>query len=126
MQIGYKKRRESPEEDMQILICNTCRRRSLTDDRYKGFYHVPNGGKRGKREAGRLKLAGVLKGVPDLVFPLPTETYHGLYLELKVPGGKVSKEQEEIMGLYLDRGYRCEIAWSYDEAIQKIERYMND
>lgn len=32
--------------------------------------HVPNGGKRGKAEAGRFKAMGVKAGVPDIPLPL--------------------------------------------------------
>ena len=34
------------------------------------LYHIPNGGKRDKLEAARLKLEGVKAGVPDLCLPV--------------------------------------------------------
>lgn len=34
------------------------------------MYHIPNGGKRGKAEAGRFRAMGVKSGVPDIFLPV--------------------------------------------------------
>ena len=40
------------------------------------LYHIPNGGSRGKAEAGRFKAEGVKSGVPDLCLPVARGAYH--------------------------------------------------
>ena len=62
------------------------------------LHAIPNGGKRSKSEAARMKAAGVKPGVPDMFLPVAREGCHGLYIELKRrDGGRVSPEQTAWM-----------------------------
>ena len=45
------------------------------------MYHVPNGEKRDKATAAKLKRMGVKPGVCDIVLPAARGGYHGLYVE---------------------------------------------
>ena len=69
------------------------------------LHHIPNGGKRGKAEAAKLKRMGVKPGVPDLHLPIARGGFHGLYVEMKrLDGGRVSSEQRVwLAALYLVR-----------------------
>lgn len=58
------------------------------------LFHIPNGGSRDPREAAHMKEQGVKPGVPDLCLPVPRGRYHGLYIEMKTPTGRTSKDQE--------------------------------
>jgi hypothetical protein len=49
---------------------------------------IPNGGRRGAREAAMLKAEGVTAGAPDWVLFVPTSGWAGLALEFKSPTGK--------------------------------------
>lgn len=40
------------------------------------MYHIPNGGKRGKAEAGRFRAMGVKSGVPDIFLPFAVQTFN--------------------------------------------------
>ena len=42
------------------------------------MYHIPNGGKRGKAEAGRFRAMGVKSGVPDIFLPFAVQTSSAL------------------------------------------------
>jgi hypothetical protein len=66
---------------------------------------VPNGGKRGRAEAVRLKAEGVLAGFPDLVLMEPRGGYHGLVCEMKRVGGRLVKHQRELLDQLAERGY---------------------
>lgn len=88
------------------------------------MYHVPNGGSRHILEAVNLKKQGVKSGVPDIVLPVPKGGYHGLYLELKALKGKLSDSQKEWLTKLDKQGYKTEIAYSFDEAIDKIKKYI--
>lgn len=57
------------------------------------IYAIPNGGKRGAREAQKLKLEGVVAGIPDLSIP----EWGPLWVEMKrQKTGRLSKVQKEI------------------------------
>ena len=49
---------------------------------------IPNGGRRGPREAALLKAEGVTAGAPDWVLFVPSSGWAGLALEFKSPTGK--------------------------------------
>lgn len=58
----------------------------------KLLFHVPNGGKRSKRESNKFKAMGVVAGIPDLVLLWKGRLYG---FELKAEKGKQSDEQAE-------------------------------
>lgn len=75
-------------------------------------FAIPNGGKRGKAEAGRLKAEGVTPGVPDLFIPAL-----GLFIEMKrTQGGSVSAEQKRVMAALELCGYQCAVCKGCDAA----------
>lgn len=89
------------------------------------LFHVPNGGSRGKGEAGRFKAEGVKPGVPDLCLPVARCGWHGLFIELKrQKGGRVSREQIQWLTDLEREGYRAEIAQGWQEAARILESYL--
>lgn len=88
------------------------------------MFHVPNGGKRDRATAARLKAEGVKPGVPDIVLPVPRGGYHGLWIELKVDGGKPSPEQLEWQKFLRGEGHCAEICYGWNAARQIIEKYL--
>jgi hypothetical protein len=58
------------------------------------FFHIPNGGKRTKAAAGRLKAMGVKAGMPDIPIVLPEGRM--LWIELKYTGSYLRKDQKAI------------------------------
>jgi hypothetical protein len=89
------------------------------------LYHVPNGGKRGKAEAGRFKAEGVKSGVPDICLPVPRGGYHGLYVELKRrKSGKMSPAQDRWIIELVKQGYHTAICNGWEEAAQVILEYL--
>ena len=89
------------------------------------LYHVPNGGRRSKAEAGRFKAEGVKSGVPDVVLPVPRAGWHGLYIELKrVRGGKVSVSQTQWIRALQQQGYKAEVCMGWEAAAEAIKEYL--
>lgn len=117
----YMKRSEETEQMTLIDWCNIniCKYPEL-----KLIYHIPNGGKRGKLEAARLKRGGVKKGVPDLCLPVSRKNYHGLYIEMKFGNGRTSKEQKEWIADLTDQGYRAVVCNGFEEAKEEILKYI--
>ena len=87
--------------------------------------HIPNGGSRHQAEAARLKAAGVRRGVPDLLLPVPMDGYHGLWIELKAHGGRVRPEQREWIEALSQHGYRAVVCTGASEAIEELMRYLS-
>lgn len=118
----YMKRSEETEQMTLIDWCNIniCKYPEL-----KLIYHIPNGGKRNKLEAARLKRGGVKKGVPDLCLPVSKGTYHGLYIEMKFGNGRTSKEQKEWILNLNHQGYKAVVCNGFEEAKDTIINYMS-
>jgi hypothetical protein len=80
-------------------------------------FAVPNGGRRDKREAARLKWQGVLPGVPDLLTILDGRVYG---VELKAPKGRLSDEQKAIADRFQDN----ECPWTCARSLEEVEGFF--
>lgn len=90
------------------------------------FYHVANGGGRSKAEAGILKGQGVRPGWPDYCLDLPAGPYHGLRLELKAEdGAKPPDHQLKILARLESVGFKCCVAWGFEEAQRYVSEYLD-
>ena len=76
------------------------------------------------RQGARMKAAGYRKGWPDLLILEPRGEYHGLAIELKVKGGRVSPAQREVLAAMRERGYCAEVAVGFDQARRLIDTYL--
>ncbi|GGH14590.1 hypothetical protein GCM10007036_14010 [Alsobacter metallidurans] len=88
------------EDAIQIAIVTYLR---MVLPRVAKVFHVPNGGKRNKSEAAKLKAMGVLPGVPDILIMVPPGR---LYLaEVKSGKGTLEPEQQEFAREALQMGF---------------------
>lgn len=87
-------------------------------------YHIPNGGKRNKAEAARLKRQGVKAGVPDICLPVARGGYHGMYIEMKYGRNRPTEAQEIWLEQLEKQGFYTAVCYSAGEAIDKISAYM--
>lgn len=87
------------------------------------LYAIPNGGDRHPAVAARLKAEGVRAGVPDLCLPVARGGYHGLYIELKIPGGRASPAQRAWIAALNAEGYMAAVCWGCDDAERLILAY---
>jgi len=89
------------------------------------LYHIPNGGKRGKAEAGRFRAEGVKAGVPDVCLPVARGCWHGLYIEMKRQRySKTSDNQMEWVFALRRQGFRVEICKGWEAAAEIIKSYL--
>jgi len=88
------------------------------------LHSIPNGGKRNVIEAARLKREGALAGVSDIFLPVARGGFHGLYIELKVKGGKLSTAQEWWLWEVECQGYCAKVCYGWIEAKEVIEGYL--
>ena len=94
------------------------------DPRAALIFHVPNGGARHKATAARLKAQGVRPGVPDVLAPIAAHGHHGLALELKRRGGRLAAHQEAWLDALEAQGWRCVVAWQWEDAAREILVYL--
>jgi hypothetical protein len=71
-----------------------------------------------------LKASGLVPGVSDLFLMIPKSNWHGLFIEMKVKGGKLSDSQKEFMGLATLMGYQAVVCYGFDEAKDAITEYL--
>lgn len=117
-------RRRHPEEDEQQALFQWVEWVSGKHPELEMLFHIPNGGKRNKLEAIRLKREGVRAGVPDLFLPVARGGYHGLFIELKAGKGVASLMQREWIARLEKQGYRAQIAVGWEEAAKVIMEYL--
>lgn len=86
--------------------------------------HIPNGGGRGVNEAANLKRSGVRPGFEDYMLTVPRNGFHGLLIELKLIGGRISDEQKAMAEFHFAQGYQSYIAYSHEQAIEIIQDYL--
>lgn len=103
------------------------------------FAANPNGGVRPKKyrkdkktgklvryspEGQRLKAMGVQAGFPDIQLLVPIQPYHGLFIELKAPGGDTRDNQLEWQARLRSWRYKAEIIEGWVRAAREIVIYL--
>ena len=76
------------------------------------LFHVPNGGKRNKLEAIKLKQMGVVRGVADIIFYWDNQMY---CFELKVQGRDQSEDQLQWEAIITDQGAKYYLIREFDQ-----------
>lgn len=128
-----KKKRQDPEHQEQAKLINDCN--LAAEGMLDGWpaipelakvYSVPNGGKRGKREAGKLKNEGVKSGRPDLALDVARGGFFGLRIEMKAPGKikDTSKNQKAVLNDLIFDGYFVAVCDSWSMAWDVLIKYL--
>lgn len=133
----------NPEEQEQKMVIQWAWANEHRWPELRHLFHIPNGGNRGKAEAGIFKAMGVRSGVSDLFLPVPKggwmKQFNGLWIEMKavslrqdpkdprrqqVKLGDVSAEQIDWLQSMIHFGFAASIAWDRTQAQQDLERYL--
>lgn len=87
---------------------------------------IPNGGRRGAREAALMKAEGVTAGAPDWVLMVPRSPFCGLALEFKRPdqAPRLTPEQKLFHARLASAGWRVEIVKSAESAWAILSDYL--
>ena len=84
------------------------------------IFAIPNGEKRAISVAKRLKMEGVVRGVPDLFIPA-----WNLWIEMKrVSGGRLSTDQKQMISYLENIGHTVIIGKGATDASQHIRKFM--
>jgi hypothetical protein len=84
------------------------------------WFHVPNGGERGRVEAARFVGLGVKAGVPDVLLVADGRLFS---LELKTAAGRLSPHQVTMQAELRAAGAVVETVYSLDAAIEQLTRW---
>lgn len=85
--------------------------------------HWPNEGKRNPWEA---KKIGIMAGPSDYFLPVPTDRYHGLWLEVKTKGKKPTEAQARWLVGMQELGYMAEYVDDLQSAFFILETYCRE
>jgi hypothetical protein len=87
---------------------------------------IPNGGRRGPREAALLKAEGVTAGAPDWVLFVPVSGWAGLAIEFKSPTGKgrLSPTQSDFHESLRSKGWMVAVVTSALAAWDILMAYL--
>ena len=109
---------ESQEQKQLIQWCRT-------DPRFQYLFHIPNESVGGQGWMIRNRQMGVKAGVPDLFYPVPMKSYHGLFIEMKTrKGGRLSMAQKKWITALAELGYKVVVAKGWEEARTALEEYI--
>lgn len=120
-----KRRRQEHEGAEQEYLFRWAEYAKCTMPELALLFHVPNGGKRSKTEAARMKMQGVKAGVPDLFLPVARGGYHGLFIELKAGRNKATEKQGEWLAALREQGYAAVICTGWEAAKATLENYLS-
>lgn len=127
MRIVRKPRRESPEYLEQKALFQWIRN-PATLRKYPSLklaHCSLNGVKLSRAQAGKASATGMLAGVFDVRVPAARGGYHGLELEMKAGDNTPTTKQLEWGSGMEAEGYKVAFAWSWVEAKEIIEAYLN-
>jgi hypothetical protein len=86
------------------------------------IFAIPNGGLRSKSQAMKLKVEGVVPGIPDLFIPA-----WKLWIEMKkVKGGKITTEQQLMIDYLQSVGYCVVVGLGAEDARRKISQFLRE
>lgn len=118
---------------------NNIRAQSELATKLEMMFAIPNGGERHIAVAGKLKAEGVKAGVPDVMLPVPRQSYkspcicHGLFIEMKRPSkkpvkansrGGVANDQESYHLFLRSQGYCVAVCYTWQEARDTVLQYL--
>lgn len=116
-EIGKQDYSEDHEQKQLIQWCRT-------DPRLQFIFHIPNENTAGIKWGIRNRQLGVKSGVPDLMLPIPSKGYHGLFIEMKTRNGKTSENQDRWLQALNSFGYLAVVCHGWKEARDCLLNYL--
>ena len=109
------------EHNEQVVVIKYCDLNKIP------VFAIPNGSNKSRTAQKNFKAEGLRPGVPDIMIPVPSKKYHGLFVEMKrVKGSNTSDEQVEWIALLNKQGYKAVICKGAAVAISEIEDYFKE
>jgi hypothetical protein len=91
----------------------------------RSLFAIPNGGHRHPTIGAQMKAEGCRPGVPDLMLPVQSNGYPGLFIEMKRRvGGRLSDEQKVWRNRLTENGYCVRVCLGWEEARAVLIEYL--
>lgn len=116
--------RNSEEHDNQVAVIKWCKVHEAEYPRLGMIFAVGNARKCTPRQGAWLKAEGVKSGVSDLYLSSPNEKHHGMYIEMKSQGGKLTESQIDWLCKADKYGYYTATCYSWITAVNAIVDYL--
>jgi hypothetical protein len=113
------------EDDLQISCFEWIELMRASHPILEWIIHVPNGGKRPRGAAGKLKAMGVKPGVLDILLPLPYNGWSGLAIELKVGSNKTTEQQDDWLAVLQASGYYTAVCYTLEAFMGHVSRFLS-
>lgn len=117
--------RQDHEHKAQVELFKWANSATIAYPDLKWLFAIPNGGKRSKATAGRIKAEGGKKGVLDIFLPTARAGWHGLFIEMKHGRNRPTDEQIAFMADMPPRGYLCYVCYSAKAARDCLLAYLD-
>lgn len=91
------------------------------------LFHIPNEGERNEWERKKQHDQGLRRGIPDYMLAIPSNGYHGLFIEMKRSGtqNQVKRDSQVEWIEKLNRsGYKAVFCHGATEAILAVTEYL--
>lgn len=72
----------------------------------------------------RMKAAGRLAGIPDIMIASANGVYHGLFIEMKTETGRMTESQKAIKAKLESEGYKVEMCQGWEQAVKITQEYL--
>jgi hypothetical protein len=112
------------EDDLQISCFQWIELMRPAHPILEWIIHVPNGGKRPRGAAGKLKAMGVKPGVLDVLLPLPFNGWSGLAIEMKVGANKTTEQQDDWLRVFEASGYYTAVCYTLEDFMSHVGRFL--
>lgn len=119
-----KRTRRNDEEKMQRVVVKWAALSAARWPELRWLHHSPNGGARDEITGAMMKALGTKAGFPDLFLPAARLSYHGLFIEMKLPKELLRPTQNEWRRAMEGAGYSFVVCYSAEDAIETLRRYL--
>ena len=92
---------------------------------YKDYFmHIPLERKCSIQQGAILKRMGVRAGCADIFAAIPTNRYHGLFIEMKYGKNRLTPNQIMFLDNMNAQGYKAVCCYGFEEARNAILEYL--
>lgn len=113
------------EHKIQVAVMKWAALQTCAIPQLANLFAIPNGGARHAVVGAKMKAEGVKRGVPDLFLAAPANGFHGLFIEMKAPGGRLREDQALWIARLEEEGYSTAVCKSFESARETILDYLN-
>lgn len=121
--LGFLKEKNKPMKHNESKLQSECVKWFRYQFPMYLIFSIPNEGRTSPQAGARMKAAGCLSGIPDLMIAVPSVNYHGLFVEMKFGKGKLTDNQKETQKK-LSEYYKVITCYSFDEFQSGVTDYL--